>query len=654
MEQKNLENIQKELELGSKIYNKNLYRVSITQNNYGSSKEERIYVAIANCLAENGVSSLGRVVTYYVNRYIEEFKEDEKIPIRIIKEELLENPKKYNVCFYLNKHIDHLTSEKRIIYMVKYIKEHERIISFDMPMIHQPYNWINSKTFHNAVKGGYYSNMYFNLRKLVKKGDENYVQMKINKSYLEIINKIQQQPFSSTLINDCLLKYQEIINDKNNEIKNTTSNINFLSKMDTLELKEKYKILIRNKEVEEAQLEVYKSVYEKYKEFADLIKRHNIKNIYFTVACDFRGRIYIPGALTPTNDKILRKFLKDENGNNMYEYDARASILQILSIFTFNTKLMEILGLYEDKYKVYKNNIKDPWSSIFDKLINNDFDKNYINELLNIYDYTTKNYNKRETPSVDKIYNIMKDNENEGYINRELCKYTIMRILYGSNPYTISKEYRKKLGYRIKYRSLSYRHIHVILGKFIKEFPLEYKLMMILPKINGASLKKNNVGVTVNTGNLSFSNTYSTVEKRRIGFMNKDTSKISKVEWSLYTDKINIRKSNISFRANLFHAVDSSICTYVIDNMIIDDSIVTVHDAFIIKENSYSKLKEIYKHALIKSMEILPTLLNENIDIAINIKGFDKIYDEINENKTIFYRDKINYFFARYALKRET
>jgi hypothetical protein len=44
--------------------------------------------------------------------------------------------------------------------------------------------------------------------------------------------------------------------------------------------------------------------------------------------------------------------------------------------------------------------------------------------------------------------------------NRDIIKFTIMRMFYGSNVFTISKEYKKEFNLN----NLSYKHIHLIIA----------------------------------------------------------------------------------------------------------------------------------------------------------------------------------------------
>lgn len=79
---------------------------------------------------------------------------------------------------------------------------------------------------------------------------------------------------------------------------------------------------------------------------------YNIKKFYLSSTIYFRGRMYTPGLISPTADKVLRSNLRPFNantGDNFINMDATASMLQILPVITHGVELSKITKITSDK-----------------------------------------------------------------------------------------------------------------------------------------------------------------------------------------------------------------------------------------------------------------------------------------------------------------
>lgn len=98
-----------------------------------------------------------------------------------------------------------------------------------------------------------------------------------------------------------------------------------------------------------------------------------------------------------------------------------------------------------------------------------------------------------------------------------------MRILYGSNPYTIASDYRKQ-GYKVKYI-----HIAVIYASFKFEFDFENSILDSIKKLNLESLTTHNRGLMVENNFTKFINTYYKRSTERLQFID-DCAQMRSVE----------------------------------------------------------------------------------------------------------------------------
>ena len=237
-------------------------------------------------------------------------------------------------------------------------------------------------------------------------------------------------------------------------------------------------------------------------------------------------------------------------------------------------------------------------------------------------------------------------------IDRSVVKQAIMRFLYGSNSYTISKDIRNKTG-TLK---MSSKHISLILALFFNEFKIEYMMLKLLSESNSINIKSTGQGLTIDNGFTKYSNTYMAKDTNQFKFRSK--GKLHRVEWYESSHKINVRKSNISVRPNAFHSIDSFICLNVIKDFLSSDkNIVTIHDAYIVNHKDKECLIKSYNKQLlninISIVDILSNTIN-NCKVTPQFKiNAEAIISSVNDRKSKFYHDNLDkvVYNSKFSLK---
>ena len=359
----------------------------------------------------------------------------------------------YKVPFKI-KEINTYANKRQLVYIIDDVVK----ISFDLPMVCQPNKWYrlnNDKS--NAYLGGYLHNINDIVKLRHDKTNLNNSAIEITDKYIEIINYIDSIPYNVSSITDTYalhlhyyrlmikeLRLLKQLMDENNTKASRWQYYNFRERIVLPKL----------------------TLLKAYNDMINIIKLYNVKEFYFTTTICFRGRIYTSGIISPTSDKLLRANLKPYNHNNddiFINMDATASMLQILSVITCSVKLSELTNLTSNKPT-------DTWSYMFDELIINKT-KDELSKILEAY-----TVNKDKTILIDDIYDTL------NIIDRNIVKKTIMRVLYGSNPYQISNDFRSEY----KIAKLSYKHITLIIASFKHHFPYESMALEIIG--NGTAL----------------------------------------------------------------------------------------------------------------------------------------------------------------------
>ena len=162
---------------------------------------------------------------------------------------------------------------------------------------------------------------------------------------------------------------------------------------------------------------------------------------------DFRGRLYATNLLSYTGDKNTRLEIKSTcalSSEYCVEYDATSSIIQTLAMISLSKPLLALSNLLNSPVK------QDFWNYILNK-IQKTLCVDKIKTILSSYFSTQKI--KHFEIDLDFINSL-------NIYNRDIIKFTIMRMFYGSNVFTISKEYKKEFNLN----NLSYKHIHLIIA----------------------------------------------------------------------------------------------------------------------------------------------------------------------------------------------
>jgi len=487
-----------------------------------------------------------------------------------------------NVKFEIKEIYNYNTNKTELAYNIEGVSK----VSFNLPMVIKPRTWkilYNDKS--NAYLGGYLHNNNDIIRLKHDKVTLNNDIIEISDDLIGIINKIQCISYDTsslvTSYNIHLQEFRKLI--KELKLLKDNSNSSKSNMRTYFHFRER---IVNPKRV----------IIKAYNDIINIIKLYNVDRFYLTTTICFRGRIYTSGIISPTADKVLRANLKPYGSNDNDSFinmDATASMLQILSVITCSEELSKITNLITDK-------AIDTWSHLYKELINRDKD-----DLSNVLIKYQQSKPKIKYIDIDDIYDTMY------LIDRNIVKKTIMRMLYGSNPYQISKDLRSE--YNIS--KLSYKHITLIIASFRFYFPYESKALEIIKTLNKIEINNNSKGLIINNSFIQYSNAYYKVNKPTLDFKD-NKGKRRRVELSVVTDKIvDKRKSNTASCPNLFHSLDSFICISTIEKFIDDDLFIyTTHDSFRINSNCTSKLLMAYNTNLFALNDFLTTIIQRSID----------------------------------------
>jgi hypothetical protein len=237
--------------------------------------------------------------------------------------------------------------------------------------------------------------------------------------------------------------------------------------------------------------------------------------------------------------------------------------------------------------------------------------------------------------------------------NRDIIKFTLMRIVYGSNAFTIAQNYKIEKNVE----KITYKHIHIILAIFNIEFKFELLIFKYIVKLNDEIYNIKNSGLTINSKYINFTNNYNTEKSKDFSFqdiMNKEHN----INYKISTNKIDKRKSNSSIRPNLFHNIDSNIMLSLCEVFMINNLfILPIHDAFIIKSKDEQILRYNYNLSVYNNRYRLIDLINENLKLIQNknlITESNNILKILNIRKIDVEKIKESILQSKFTLKRET
>jgi hypothetical protein len=459
------------------------------------------------------------------------------------------------------------------------MSKHAKFCS-NLPMIIEPRKWEMNKTKTNAIKGGYLYN-YNDIIQL----KYNNIQLNNNKitfsqRYIDLINKLQRIKYTTKCLEQAFKEHSITYNENLLKLNNM--------KQDTKYDKKLY-YMFKSEFVEPLEL-----LLVTYKDFIQIMNAYKLSHFYLLFKVCFRGRVYASGLISPTSDKVLRKYITPygyTSNSKVIEMDATASVLQILATISCSIKLAKITNLMSEEPI-------NTWSSMHNEIINTDKDKQQ--EILNTYFSNNKNVKRF---NIDDIYDTI------DIIDRGIVKFTIMRILYGSNPYQISKDIKAE--YDIP--KLSYKHILLIYASFSYHYNEEINVLNIIKLINTNLMKVKESVIYVNNYFIIFENTYYKKIKESIKFEDRN-NKIREVEITI-VDKTRLdkRKSTNASFLNLFHSINSGVCLSIIETFLNKNKfLLTTHDAFIIYESDSTLLLKEYNKELFNNHSKIINLIEDN------------------------------------------
>ena len=502
---------------------------------------------------------------------------------------------------------------------------------YDFPLSIRPRPWTLNCDHSNAIMGGYISNGS-NIADLITTSERNVIKkIKLTNRAISVVNAIHLQPFYIN-ISSAISDIEKLIERNRHDLANKPMGLSVKAEC----------VLTTHYEDVLSQLS-YK--LEAYKRFSEKMNRHEINKIYFNYKLDFRGRIYIAGSISPTSDKYLRDKLISANTNHkMIELDATASVLQVMATICNSKKLAEISNLITDTQK-------DPWTEIFDPstITTEELDRALNSYYKNIV--TGKNSKRFDSKSIDDFRSV---------ITRNVIKMTIMTLVYGSNPFSISKSFRGTPD-----ESCTWKHATAVLAIFHFKFPVEVKILGLIKKLNGLLIERFDVGLNVKNDYIEFSNTYPVIDDFKIAFTDS-SNKRREVEIDICQNIVNKRKSNQALLANIFHNVDSQCCLSVSELFVkvYNLPILTIHDAFLINQCDVDRLKTTYNRSLFDQRRYLINLINNGLQLLaegpplndknlVLINKIKNILETLEKSYESYYLEKDNILSSKYALKHE-
>jgi hypothetical protein len=228
-----------------------------------------------------------------------------------------------------------------------------------------------------------------------------------------------------------------------------------------------------------------------------------------------------------------------------------------------------------------------------------------------------------------------------------------MRILYGSNPFQISKDIKKEYNLH----KLSYKHILLVYATFLYHYPEEINILKLIKIINNTIMKNEYRGMYIDNKFINFRNTYYKSIKEIIRFKDNN-NKRREVEINLIDrTKLDIRKSNNASSPNFFHSIDSGICLSIIKTFLFNNKfILTIHDAFMVYEEDSIMITQEYNKELYKYNSKIVDLIDDVIDkIKFTKKDNEFIInyqEKLKFRRTIYKNMSSELLNSKFSLKR--
>ena len=283
--------------------------------------------------------------------------------------------------------------------------------------------------------------------------------------------------------------------------------------------------------------------------------------------------------------------------------DACASMIQFLSILLDNKELATLVNIQSDNIE---DNINDPYIYIKNKIIE---ENDKIIKEINFYKENNIIYDNKKTKLLfDPIYyDIITD--------RKIIKYVIMTTIYGSTPYSISDNLKKKKNLKYFNKKKLIHIFNSIIKIFNTHFPGLLSLKSTLRYIN-LYLVKNNKSISY-----TFNDEYPTFQYNYVS--NKGITITSSNEYKELNIKIKCKDTNTldekktlaGSLANFIHFLDARVLHQTLYNLKKKNiDCLGIHDCFIINSIYYEECLNEYNKNLAENLN-LNILKCFNIDI---------------------------------------
>lgn len=465
-----------------------------------------------------------------------------------------------------------------------------------IPMVIEPRPWNLDEFSNNAYCGGFIHGENSKASLIRNSAKHNYNSggkhnFKLSQDAVDVVNNLQRLSIKSSFIEPSIHHLQDQIESVNRKISNLENPSSKSSK--------------RIKYILKSEMEVHMYHLKAYQYAHEIYNKHQVENVFFCYKVDFRGRIYVSNLISPTSTKHIRDKLIN-NSSTLKEFDAKASVLQVLGTITMSKKLLKLTG-FEGHEEI------DAWSSILNDVLK-------CKELHNGIDISI--------------------------ISREMVKFTIMRTLYGSNSFTIASSFR------IDENRCSCKHINLILDVFKSEFKHEFDVMKILRKVSSLYYKVYGSPFRIDGKYISFDNYYRKSAEDELNFEDSN-GKAHRVSFQIETTAYDARKSSNAICPNFFHSIDSSVCMDVIKDFMNNKlGIITIHDAFMIDPINIRKLNTSYNYHMLSHNDTLRNLLYRNDLCHPKILNITKeLRNELDKRLIEFQSNYGTYVNSNYTLK---
>lgn len=545
------------------------------------------------------------------------------------------NIKKILIKFKNSKQYQYWAIILNDIDAIKFLNEKKNLVQYYKNTTPPKWIFIDTKNVHLDSNNKYLKNNLvtyskfiqdFHIKSLYTKDFINYINILQNISYkidvdlfINLFQNINLEIFYKKInpYNIIINNYEEYlinnINDYINQYNDKKFFLNYINK----------NIIFDASNLEENDINL---INESEKDILNFIYNYDDFWITNNLIIDYRGRMYILGAISYISSKLFRLLITfDEKKieiikNKYYKYYLAHQIDKPL-----NFEEAESIYLNKHKYNT-NNNIKYNKLELYN---NGTITLDATSSMMQIIGLLLKNsklmkyanvtVSKNRYDIYEYIMNILLSNDNlmkkyykfiDYFNNKKIYKYCIMLYVYGSSPLYTAKNL-------IKIHNMKTIHIKdltTIINIIIKCFQQEFECIKIFKNLIKSYSNLIIYDKTYKFKTILRNIEYSCPEEQEIRIKHKNINTTFKVD----SEKDSYEKKLKSSFVNIIHSLDSEICVLTRIDLLekYDIKTLSIHDCWIIHINNYKKCLECYNNNLKKLLYINIKDIIYNNDIS--------------------------------------